>query len=189
MSYLDNYEQSGIKDYITLEFGEATITESDFSRTFDIPSSAYLNQNGSEYCLVSCEHLDVIFVNNNKPFILSIEGVQNSWCTSNPSSSLVQQANAEVIGALIASVSSPFRADSGGFQGGGSQYTHRFTKNTLKYKMCTRPRQIKLHTYTYNNAGRISIKNVTGSITLCFEYLSRKQVLAQELKSSYTPAF
>ena len=191
MSYLNNYEQSGIKDYITLEFHEATITESDFSRTYDIPRSAYLNQNGSEYCLVSCEHLDVIFVSNNKPFVVSIEGVQNSWCSSNPSSSLVgiYYLN-RMVGSLIASVSSPFRAgNTGGFQGGGSQYTHRFTKNTLKYKMCACPCQIKLHSYTYNSGGRLRTKDMTGSITLCFEYLSRKQVLDQELKSSNTPAF
>jgi hypothetical protein len=190
MSYLNTYEQSGIRDYITLEFHEATILNSDYSRTYDIPSRAYLNHNGSEYCLVSCEHLDVIFVGNNKPFILSIDGVQNSWCTANTSSSLLTGSiiNNRMEGALIASVSSPFRAESGGFQGGGSQYTHRFTKNTLKYKMCARPCQIKLHSYTYNNSGRFRVKNVTGSVTLCFEYLSRKQVLDQELKSSNTPA-
>ena len=259
MSYRDVYEPSGIKDYMTLELDEATIIESDYSRTYDIPSSAYLNHTGSEYCLVSCEHLDVIpirtetfivtigpshgsvtktvtitgysdiegpsvltkdnranthyafdtfdividgnnitatrtdstngwgmnlqmyctalYVGNKRPFILSIDGVQNSWCTSNPSSSSSGSHTNPLKGSLIANVS--------------PKYTHRFTKNTLKYKMCARPCQIKVHPYNFDSSGIISAKDMTGSFTLCFEYLSRKQVLAQELKlkPSYTSAF
>ncbi len=174
MSYRDVYESTGIKDYITLGFTDYTTRDDDFTRTYDIPSRAYLNQNGSEYCLVSCANFDVIFQGNKRPFILEIEGVQNSYRASHSTSA---------DRGVIANVQAPSNG------GGGSKYAHRFGKNTIQYKMRARPRRIKIHSYTYNSTGRLIVKNVTGSFTLCFEYLSRKKVLDQEVESSYTSAF
>ena len=174
MSYRDVYEPTGIKDYITLGFSDHTARDSDFTRTYDIPSSAYSSQNGSEYCLVSCTNFDVVFQGNKRPFYLEIEGVQNSYRAGHSSSGGR---------GLIANVQSPNNG------GSGSKYAHRFGKNTLQFKMRARPSQIKIHSYTYNSTGRVVVKNVTGCFTLCFEYLSRKKVLDQELASSYTPAF
>ena len=173
MSYRDVYEPTGIKDYITLGFSDHIARDSDFTRTYDIPSSAYLSQNGSEYCLVSCTNFDVVFQGNKRPFVLEIEGVQNSYRVGKSSSGGM---------GIIANVQAPDN-------GGGSKYAHRFGKNTLQYKMRARPRRIIIHSFNYNSTGRLIVKNVTGSFTLCFEYLSRKKVLDQELASSYTPAF
>tara|TARA_R110002153_G_scaffold57414_1_gene157935 strand:- start:22 stop:546 length:525 start_codon:yes stop_codon:yes gene_type:complete len=174
MSYRDVYESTGIKDYITLGFNDYTTRDSDFIRTYDIPSSAYLSQNGSEYCLVSCTNFDVIFQGNKRPFILEIEGVQNSYRAAHLTSAGR---------GLIANVQAPNNGSA------GSKYAHRFGKNTLQFKMRARPSQIKIHSYTYNSSGRLIVKNISGSFTLCFEYLSRKKVLDQEVESSYTPAF
>ena len=174
MSYRDVYEPTGIKDYITLGFSDHIARDSDFTRTYDIPSSAYLSQNGSEYCLVSCTNFDVIFQGNKRPFILEIEGVQNSYRAAHSTSG---------DRGIIANVQAPNNG------GDGSKYAHRFGKNTLQFKMRARPSQIKIHSYTYNSTGRLIVKNVTGAFTLCFEYLSRKKVLDQEVESSYTPAF
>ena len=174
MSYRDVYEPTGIKDYITLGFSDHIARDSDFTRTYDIPSSAYLSQNGSEYCLVSCTNFDVVFQGNKRPFILEIEGVENSYRAKN------SQSGGR---GIIANVQAPSNG------GGGNRYAHRFGKNTIQYKMRARPRRIKIHSYNYNSSGNVIVKNVTGSFTLCFEYLSRKKVLDQELASSYTPAF
>lgn len=186
-----SYEPSGIKDYITLQFHAATVTEPGFARTYDIPINSYLNHNGSEYCLVSCENLDLVFGSNKRPFILTIEGVCNSYDTGNPSSeSSSASTNIANIreGSIIAAAAAPNRA-TGSVSASGNKYAHRFTKNNVEYKMRARPGQIKIHTYNFNTAGRTIVKNCTGSFTLCFEYLSRKKVLDQELASSYTPAF
>ena len=184
MSYRDVYEPTGIKDYMTLGFNDHTARDSDFTRIYDIPISAYLNHNGSEDCLVSCTNFDVVFQGNKRPFILAIEGVQNSYNTGSPSSATgLLFPNNVIKGGIIANCQAPNNG------GAGNRYAHRFRKNTLQYKMLARPSQIKIHSYNYNSNGRVIVKNVTGSFTLCFEYLSRKKVLDQELASSYTPAF
>lgn len=165
-----SYTSSPINDFITLGFKDGVADGHKLA--YQIPQSAYMSDDRSDYCLVSV--VDSVFhdIDELNPVCITCNLARNSYATT------------QNLTGIISSYVRVAGTDT------DSNCSHMMTSGNLKYLTNARPSFIEIKGHLVNGTSGFGDHNlVMGYVTLKFEYLSKTAVKEIESEVRYLEAF